>query len=107
MTILLKGCIPDNFESSNFLKFSFKNIWGLHAKFGYCESFLESNSPDILTLCETHLDGSINSGNFCVRGWLSFINLKGLSYSYDSLAVNVMEGLPSARDLSPERSADS
>ena len=74
MTILLKGCIPDSFESSNFLKLSFKNIWGLHAKFGYCESFLESNSPDILTLCETHLDGSINSGNFSVRvGYLSLI----------------------------------
>ena len=29
-------------------------------------AFLESNSPDILALCETNLDDSIDSGNFNV-----------------------------------------
>ena len=32
-----------------------------------CGSFLESNSPDILALCKTNLDDSIDSGNFSVR----------------------------------------
>ena len=37
------------------------------------ESFLESNSPDILALCQTNLDDSINSGNFSVRGYPAII----------------------------------
>ena len=36
---------------------------------GY-ESFLKSNSHDILAECETNLDDSIGSGNFSVRGYL-------------------------------------
>ena len=35
-------------------------------KFNDCKSFLESNSPDILALCEINLDDSIDSGNFSV-----------------------------------------
>ena len=41
--------------------------------FADCESFLESTSPDILALCETNLDYSIDSGNFYVRGYLPLI----------------------------------
>ena len=41
--------------------------------FVHCESFLESNSSDILALCETNLDDSIDSGNFSVRGYLLLI----------------------------------
>ena len=70
---LSKACKPDNVEPSNSLKLSFTNIWGLHSNFDECESFLESNSPDILALCETHLAGSIDSGNFSVRGYLPLI----------------------------------
>ena len=33
-----------------------------------CESFLESNSSDILALCGSNLDDSIDSSNFSVRG---------------------------------------
>ena len=55
-----------DFDSHNSLKLNFTNILGLCSIFVDCESFLESNSPDILTLCETNLDGSINSGNFFV-----------------------------------------
>ena len=73
MTILSKACKPDNFESHNSLKFSFTNIRGLHSNFADCESFLESNSPDILALCETNLDDSIDSSNFSVRGYLPII----------------------------------
>ena len=56
MAILSKGCKPDNFEPHNFLKLSFTNIHGLCSNFVECESFLESNSPDIFALCETNLD---------------------------------------------------
>ena len=59
MAILSKACKPDNFESHN------------SSNFVDGESFLESNSPDILTLCETNLDGSITSGNFFVFFLLS------------------------------------
>ena len=38
-----------------------------------CESFLESNCLDILALCETSLDDSIDSGNFSVTGYLPLI----------------------------------
>ena len=45
--------ILDNFEWHKSLKLSFK-----------------SNSRDILVLCETNLDDSIDSGNFFVRGYI-------------------------------------
>ena len=71
-----------------------------------CESFLESNSPDILDLCETNLDDSINSGNLSVRGYLS-ISQKDSIIHMHGLAVYVKEGLPLAWDLSLENSANS
>ena len=106
MTILSKACKPDNFESHNSLKLSFTNIQGLCSNFVDCESFPESNSPDILALCETNLDDSIDSGNFSVRGYLPLIQ-KNSSTHMHGLAVYVKEGLPFARDLSLENSADS
>ena len=70
MVILTKGCKPDNIEPNNSLKLSFTNICGVRSNFVECQSFLHSNSPDILVLCETNLDDSTNSGNFSVRGYL-------------------------------------
>ena len=64
MAILSKGWKPDNFESHNSLKLRFMNIRGLRSNFFGCESFPESNFPDILALCETNLDDSIDFGNF-------------------------------------------
>ena len=106
MAILSKACKPDNLELHNSLKLSFTNIRGLHSNFVDCESFLESNSPDILALCETNLDDSIGSGNFFVRGYLPLIQ-KDSSTHMHGLAVYVKEGLPFAWDLSLENSADS
>ena len=106
MAILSKVCKPDNFESHNSLKLTFTNIRGLRSNFVDCESFLESNSPDILALCETNRDDSIDSGNFSVRGYLPLIR-KDSSTHMHGLAVYVKEGLPFARDLSLENSADS
>ena len=106
MTILSKACKPDNFELHKSVKLSFTNIPGLRSNFVDCESFLESNSPDILALCETNLDDSIDSGNFSVRGYLPLIQ-KDCGTHMHGLAVYVKEGLPFAWDLSLENSADS
>ena len=99
-------CKPDNFESHNSLKLSFTNIRGLRSNFVDFESFLKSNSLDVLALCETNLDDSIDSGNFSVRGYLPLIR-KDSSTHMHGLAVYVKEELPSARDVSLENSADS
>ena len=106
MAILSKACKPDNFESHEYLKLSFTNIRHLRSNFVDCESFLESNSPDILALCETNLDDSIDSGNFSVRGYLPLIQ-KDSSTHMHGLAVYVKEGLPFAWDLSLENFGDS
>ena len=106
MAILSKACKPDHFGSHNSRKLSFMNIQGLHSNFVDCESFLESNSSDILALCETSLDDSIDSGNFSLRGYLPLIRDDSSTYMH-GLAVYLNEGLPFARDLSLENSADS
>ena len=82
MAILSKGCKPDNFEPHNSLKLSFTNIRGLRSNFVECESFLESNSPNILALCETNLDDSIDSSNFSVRGYFPLIQKNCYSYAW-------------------------
>ena len=106
MAILSKVCKSDNFESHNSLKLGFTNIRGLHSNFVDCESFLESNSPGILALCETNLDDSFDSGNFSMRDYLPLIQ-KDCSTHMHGLTVYVKEGLPFAWDLSLEISADS
>ena len=75
------------------LKRSFTNIRGLCFNFDECESFLESNSRDILALCERNLDVSIDSGNFSVRGYLPLIREDSSTHMH-SLAVYAKEGLP-------------
>ena len=106
MAILSKACKPDNFELHNSLKLSFTNIQGPRSNFVDCESFLESNSPDILALCEINLDDTIDSGSFSVRGYLLLIR-KGSSTHMYGLSVYVKDGLPFAQDLSLEKYADS
>ena len=106
MAILSKACKPDNFESHNSLKLRFTNIRGLHSNFVYYESIVESNTPDILALCETNLNDSIDSGNFSVRCYLPLIRKYSGTHMH-GLAVYVNKGLPFARDLSLENSADS
>ena len=105
MAILSKECKPDNFELYNSLKLSFINIRGLGSNSVNCESFGESNFPDILALSETNLDDSIDTGNFSVRGYFLLI-WKDSSTHVHGLTVYVKEGLPFARDLSLEKSAD-
>ena len=71
-----------------------------------CESFLESDSPDILALCETNLDDSIDFGNVSVRGYLPSIQKDSITHIH-GLAFYMKEGLPFAPDVSLENSADS
>ena len=106
MAILSKACKPDKFESHDSLKLSFTNIQGLRSKFVDCESFLESNSPDILALFKTNVDDSVDSGNFSVRGYLPLVRKDSTTHMH-GLAVCFKEGLPFARDLSLEDSAHS
>ena len=95
MAILSKACNPDDFESHNSLKLSLTNILGLCSSFVDCESFLESNSPNIFVLCETNLDDSIDSGNLSVRGYLPLIQKDSQTHMH-GLVVYVKEGLPFA-----------
>ena len=68
--------------------------------------FLESSSPDILALCKTNLNDSIDSRNFSVSGYLSLIQ-KDLVTDMHDLAVYVKQGFPFARGLSLENSEHS
>ena len=68
------------------------------------KSFIESNSPDILDLCETNLDDSIDSGNFSVTSCLPLIRKDSFTDMH-SLAVYVKESL--CTGLSLENCVDS
>ena len=105
MAILSEGCKPDKFELHNSLKLSFTGIQGLQSNVVDCVSFLESNSPEILPLCETHLDDSIDSSNFSVRGYVPLIQKDSTTHMH-GLAIYVKEGLPFTQNLSLEHSAD-
>ena len=69
------------------------------------ESFLESNSPDILALCEANLENSIDTSNLSVRSYLPLIQLDSVSYRHD-LKVYVKEGLTFAPNKSLENFQD-
>ena len=98
MAILPKGHKPDNFESHNSVKCTFTNILGLCSNLVEFESFLESHSPDILALCETNLDESVDSVNLSVTGYLPLTQKDSITHMH-GLAVYVKEGLLFAWDL--------
>ena len=94
MAIFSRACKPDNFELPNSLKLIFTNIQDICLNFADCEFFLESNSLDILALCETNLDDSIHSGNFSVGGYLPLIQKDSTTHMH-----GLAEGPPFAQDL--------
>ena len=106
VAILSEEHKTDKFESRNSLKLSFTYIWGLRSNFAESEYFLESNSPDILALCETNLDDLIDFGNFSLKGYFTKV-WKDSATNMHGHAVYMKEGLPFAWDLSLENSADS
>ena len=70
-----------------------------------CEFFLKSNFPNILALCKTNLECSIDSNSVWVsEGYRHVIN--NSVFHVHSLAVYMKEGLPFASDLSLENSED-
>ena len=101
MDILPEGRKPGNFESHKTVKLIFTAIWSLRLSFVECKSFLESNSPDILAVCETNLDDLIYSGKFSVRGYLPLIRKDSVSLvsHMDGFPVYVKEGIPFTRYL--------
>ena len=99
MAILSKVYKQDNFEQHNSLKLSFTIIWCLHSSFLECESFLETNSSDILALWETNMDDYVDYGNFSVRDYLLLIRKDSIAHMHGP-AVYVKEGLPFALGLS-------
>ena len=104
IAILSKACKPYNFEWHNSRNLTFANIQDLCSNFVNCKSFLESNSPGILAPCETNLDGSIDSGNFSVRGYLHLIRKDSSSHMHGH-RVYIKEEICFAWDLSLENSA--
>ena len=88
MAILSKVCKSDHSESHNSLKLNFTNIQALHSNFDRCKSFLGTNPPDILALCETNFDDSIYSGNFYVRSYLPSIWKDSITHTH-GLAICV------------------
>ena len=75
---------------------TFTNICGLRSNFVECECFLESNSPDILALSEINLDNSVDSGNFSVTGYHTFIRKDSVTH-INGLTVYVKERLISRK----------
>ena len=106
MAIFSKGYKPGSYESHNSLKLSFMNILGHCLNFVDCQCFLESNSPDILALCRTNLNDSIDIGSLSVSVYPFLIWKNSATHIY-GLAVFVKEELLFAYDLSLENSADS
>ena len=92
----IKGCKPDSFESYNSLKLSLTNICGLRLNFVERESFLESNSLDILAL---------RFGHFSAASYLSLIRKDSITHMH-CLDIYVMEGLPFTQHISLENSMD-
>ena len=89
----LKQKLPTLASQDNGIKTDIVSV--VHLSFVDCESFLESNSPDVLALCEANLDGSIDSGNFSVRGYLPLIQKDSAAHMH-GLAVYV-KGLISTK----------
>ena len=87
MAKLSKACKPDNFESHKSLKLGFLNVRGLRLNFFDCESFLESNSFEILPLCET---------NFFFLYWSLSLSLCTVFASISSNIDEVLSINPSA-----------
>ena len=86
------------------MKFNFTSIRGLPSNFIEYKSFLELNFVDVLALCDTNIDYSIDSGNFSVTGYFPLIWKDSVTHK-NGLAVYVKEGHPFARDLFLEYSA--
>ena len=90
MTILSKLHKLDNFESCYSLKLCFTNISSVHSNFVGCESFLESNSLDVIALSKTNLEDLIDFSSFSMwRGRVDILLL------FESIVSSIWMVLPS------------
>ena len=104
--VLSKISKPEHLKSHNLLKVSFSNIRDLRTNFLQCESFLLSQSLDILTLCETNIDDSIHANHHSFYHYLPLIR-KDSSTHMHGLGRFVKSSPPFTRDVSLETSKDS
>ena len=58
------------------------NIQGFCSSLLECESFLKSNSTNILALCQANLDDSIDYDNFSVSGYLTLIRKDSVTHMH-------------------------
>ena len=93
IVILSNVSEADKFDLHNSLKLSFTIILVLCANFAGCESFLESNSPDIVASSGASLEDPIDSSKFSVRGYLPLIQKDSVTHMH-GLAVYVKKKLP-------------
>ena len=93
MAIISKFTKLDTPKSHTSLKVSYTNIRGFRSNFLHCESYLETNLPDILALTETNLEDLVDSNSFIVKGYLPLIREDSFTHMH-GLAVFVNEGLP-------------
>ena len=77
---------------------SFTNIRGLRGNFDSCESYLITNSPDVLAISETNLSSDIDSNRFTVPGYHPILR-KDSSTHMHGLAIYIRDSLPIARAL--------
>ena len=98
MAISSKGYKRDNFEPHNSLNIPLQ-IFKTFVLIFFNVNPTLNQTPDILALCETNLDDSIDSGNFSLRGCLPLVQ-KGSVTHICGLTVYVKIGLPFAPGLS-------
>ena len=84
MAILSGMCNRDNFQSRNSLKHIYQ-----YSRSSLKFHFIKSNSHDILVLCETNLEDSIDFSNFPVMDYFSLIRKD--SFTHMHLAVYMKE----------------
>ena len=96
--LVRKLLVPFNTFNNNLMKQYYMNIekschnfelynatlehQGLRLNFVECKSFIESNSTDILALCETNLGDSIDSGHFSVTDYLPLIRKDSTTHAW-------------------------
>ena len=97
---------PGTPKSHTSLKVSYTNIRGFCSNFLRCESYLETNLPDILALSKTNLDDVVDSNSFIVEGYIPLICNDSSTHMHD-LGVFVKEGLPLGQEISLETFGDS
>ena len=79
---------------------SYSNIRGLRKNMPDVEAFAMTNSPSVMALCETGLDGSISEQDFTIPGYCPLITKPDHQHRKGhGLGVYIKEGFPCGRDL--------